>query len=84
MTRDVQEAAVYRREGNREWEQVARLVPDGSHRLTFDDYDVVPGAQYAYRLRISLATGEVFVGETSVSVPRPAALAMSGPATGLH
>ena len=78
MTSEVQEAAVYRREGDREWAQAARLVPDGSHRLTFDDYDVVPGAQYAYRLGIMLATGEVFVGETSASVPGHTALAMSG------
>ncbi len=77
MTADVPEAAVYRREGAREWTHVARLVPDGSHRLTFDDYDVVPGAQYAYRLGIMLASGEVFVGETSVSVPGNTALAMS-------
>ena len=58
--------------------QVARLTPDGSHRLTFDDYDVVPGAQYSYRLGVMLPTGEVFVAETSVFVPAKAALAMSG------
>ena len=45
--------------------------------MTFDDYDVVPGARYAYRLGVAHATGEVFVGETSVLVPGPASLAMS-------
>ncbi len=77
MTGDVDEAAVYRREANHTWIQVARLVPDGSHRLTFDDYDVVPGASYSYRLGITLASGEVFVGETLVAVPGHSALAMS-------
>ncbi len=79
QTEDVEYATVHRREGEGAWRQVATLVPDGLRRVTYEDIDITPGATYDYRLGIQETTGEVYMGETSVTVPAssPAPLALA-------
>src|SRR5439155_1616012 len=69
-------ATVYRKAGSDPWRAVAHVVPDGSHRIRHVDREVAPGATYGYRLGIAREGGEAFLGETSVTVPAAAKLAL--------
>jgi len=59
-----------------EWRSVARITPDGSGRLVFEDHDVVPGSRLGYRLVPSngIATGEVWVDVPSARLGLAGAL----------
>ena len=70
-------ARIYRREGVQPWQLIANAMADGAHRIVYEDTDVVPGASYAYRLGIMGPGGEIFAGETSITVPGPTNLEMS-------
>ena len=48
-----------------------------SDRIAYEDRDVVAGASYSYRLGVMGPGGEIFAGETSITVPAPASLEMS-------
>jgi hypothetical protein len=79
LTSDTDEAVLYRRAPGGAWEGLARLRPDGSHRVAYEDFDVTPGATYGYRLGILVQGTEGFFGETHVTVPAAAAeLELSG------
>jgi IPT/TIG domain len=77
QTEDIERASVHRREGSAEWRQVADLLPDGEHRVSYEDTDITPGAMYDYRLGISSPAGEVYLGETRVSIPTSAPTPLS-------
>jgi hypothetical protein len=68
-------AELERQAGTGAWGALARLLPDGSGLVAYDDRDVVAGTRYGYRLR--LAGGEV-LGETAVDVPLAASLRLTG------
>jgi hypothetical protein len=70
------EVTVYRRRGAEAWSALARVAVDGSHRVRYEDRDIVPGATYAYRLGISMNGGEIFAGETEVTVPAASQFAL--------
>jgi hypothetical protein len=71
-------ATVERRRDPGDWQSIGTIVPDGNHRLTFEDTDVVPGARYGYRLAIGEGAERRFVGEAWVEVPSGAKLAIIG------
>ncbi len=77
QTEDVDHATVQRREAEGPWRQVATLRPDGQRRMTYEDTSVTPGATYDYRLGVRVGFpvpgGEVYMGETRVTVPDVAA-----------
>ncbi len=73
----IESARIYRREEHRAWQFIATATSDGAHRVTYEDRDVVAGVSYSYRLGIMGPGGEVFAGETSITVPAPASLEMS-------
>jgi hypothetical protein len=65
----VESATVQRSDDGERWHSVATVIPDGQHRIVFDDFDVVPGATYAYRLGFQGDAGMLFAGETEVRIP---------------
>jgi hypothetical protein len=71
-------AAIERQVDGGVWTEVARRNPDGNGWITFEDHDVTAGARQGYRLRVQ--DGDVLrtLGETSVDIPRSAALALRG------
>jgi hypothetical protein len=69
QTEDVERATIHRREGEGEWRYLATVLPDGQRRIHFEDTDITPGATYDYRLGIPVPAGEMYVGETRVTVP---------------
>jgi hypothetical protein len=69
QTEGLDGASVQRRRAGEEWRTVADLATDGLRRITYEDRDVVPGAVYGYRLRVTLASGEHHLAETVVTVP---------------
>jgi FG-GAP-like repeat/IPT/TIG domain/FG-GAP repeat len=79
QTEDVERATVHRRDAGGAWHMVATLHPDGQRRIAYEDTDVMPGVTYDYRLGVPAPAGEVFVGETRVTVPAaaPASLSMA-------
>jgi hypothetical protein len=74
---DVGEVAVDRAEGAAPWRTIARLQPDGARRLVLVDNDVLAGKTYRYRLVTVVGGRSVALGETAVSVPTPARLAIA-------
>jgi hypothetical protein len=70
------EVTIYRRRGDEAWSALARVGADGSHRVRYEDREVVPGATYAYRLGIPMNGGEIFAGETEVTVPAASEFAL--------
>lgn len=71
-------ADVERRTENSAWARIDRVAADGEHRLTFEDRDLVPGERYGYRLAIGAPGSVDYAGETWVTIPRPATLALAG------
>jgi hypothetical protein len=69
QTEDVERATIHRREGEGEWRYLATVLPDGQRRIHYEDTDVTPGVTYDYRLGIPVPAGEMYVGETRVTVP---------------
>jgi IPT/TIG domain len=68
-----------RRTAGGAWQRLARLIPDGRHRVEFVDRDVRPGATYSYRVGLTVDGAEVYAGETSLTVPNVVwAFALSG------
>jgi hypothetical protein len=65
-------ATVYRRTAETDWTALGWITPDGTGYLRYEDLAVEPGARYGYRLGILEGTGEAFVGETWVEVPKTA------------
>jgi hypothetical protein len=59
------------------WTSVGQIVPDGSGRLTFEDPDVTPGADYLYRLGFDRGGQTVYAGLVSVHVPVAASLSLA-------
>ncbi len=60
------------------WQPIATFAPDGNGRITFIDRNVVPGARYEYRLGIREHGVEAFFGETWLTIPIAAELALRG------
>lgn len=58
------------------WCRVACVLPDGTGRVEYDDYDVIAGARYGYRLSFSGCDSLQGCGETWVEVPRVSSLAI--------
>jgi hypothetical protein len=78
-------ASVDRSENGNGWVRVGMISPDGSGRLTFEDPNVSPGADYIYRLGFDRAGETVYAGLVSVHVPLSASLSLapgSNPALG--
>ncbi len=74
---ETESARIYRREGIQAWQFIATAMADGAHRIVYEDRDVVAGASYSYRLGIMGPGGEIFAGETSITVAGPTSLEMS-------
>ncbi len=79
QTEDVDRPTVHRREAGGEWQHLATLYPDGEYRVAYEDTDITPGATYDYRLGVPIPAGELYLGETRVTVPAmaPATLALA-------
>jgi hypothetical protein len=60
-------AAVYRRQSGTPWSSIATVQRDGSGHVNYADH-VAPGAHYGYMVAVSSQQGEVFGGETWVTV----------------
>jgi len=71
-------AVVERSAENASWAEIARLQVDGSHRFILEDANVLAGMTYRYRLVTSDAGRRLVMGETTVSIPAPARLAIGG------
>jgi hypothetical protein len=72
------EATVERTIGDGLWQPTARLLADGSGRMTYEDHDVDPGHRYGYRLALSDQGAEVRAGEVWVDVPLSARFSLRG------
>jgi len=70
-------ATVERSEDGVTWTQIGEITSDGSGDLSFRDTSVRPGARYAYRLGLPGANGTEYYGQTWVTVPMSARLAIS-------
>ena len=68
--------AVERRTGPGPWTEVARLLPDGSGRIVYEDRQVTPGERVGYRIGIVVGGVEQFLAEQWVEIPLRAALAL--------
>ena len=78
-------ATVYRRAPGSDWVALGTVRTDGTGNLRFRDVNVQPGAQYDYRIGVQGTAGMEFFGQTSVTVPVTAALAIqrvSNPSVG--
>lgn len=67
----------YRRERSGPWVPLRDVFPDAEHRIVLEDFDVVPGRSYEYRLGSSGADGDHYFGEVTIEVPRTPLLALS-------
>jgi hypothetical protein len=67
---------VQRRATGEDWLARGEGSPDGAGHMTFEDREVVSGAQYDYRLRIVEPGGERFYGETSIRIPLRSGLSL--------
>lgn len=70
---EVTRAAIERNEDGRGWIEMRVATPDGTGQIEFVDDLVRSGSTYRYRLRISGAGGDQFLGETpplSVTAPK--------------
>lgn len=71
--------ALERQSNGDSWRQIALLSADGTGTIIFDDTDVAPGQRYGYRLSISEAGVERYVGEVWVDVPAVLQLSLAPP-----
>lgn len=61
--------AVERRTEASDWVRVGEVLLDGDDQATFEDHDVVAGARYGYRIAVSDAEGDRWMGEVWLDVP---------------
>ncbi len=71
-------ATVYRRTATGAWAAQGTAASDGTGLITWHDRQVAAGERYGYRLGITEAGRETFVGEAWVNVPATLALAIEG------
>jgi len=71
-------ATLYRSSDGLGWTRIARLTPDGSNRISYQDVSVTGGQRYGYRLGLTVDGREVLAGETWVDVPVGAEFALKG------
>lgn len=71
-------ATVYRRTASTDWSALGTEAADGSGFIKYEDRPLASGGRFGYRLGISDAGAQSFVGETWVQVPAGAGLALSG------
>ena len=71
-------ATVYRRTTSTDWVALGSVAVDGSGYIKFEDNSLAAAGSYGYRLGISDAGAQRFVGETWVQVPASAVLALIG------
>ncbi len=71
-------ARVWRRALGGSWSAIGTAYSGGDGRVTFEDRDVQPGATYDYRLGLVQAGGEIFAGETRVTIPGAPGFALEG------
>jgi hypothetical protein len=71
-------ATVYRSDDGSSWIPLLTASADGAGMLRVVDHDVVPGRRYGYRLGFMQSGTEVTAGETFVTVPTGARLALLG------
>ncbi len=74
----VSSVALYRRTPATDWMELARLRPDGTGLLAYEDRDVSRGARYGYRLGIGEGANETYLAEIWVDVPRAPEFALAG------
>jgi len=60
---------VYKRTPNGEWGGIAAAYADGTHKVAYEDRDVVPGSSYEYGLGVRGATGVDIQGLATVRIP---------------
>lgn len=77
-------SAVVERRGAGAWEDRGFVQADGTGRIQFEDHDVTPGANYAYRLRVGTGANATWTSEARVTIPQSRAfdLAISNPVSG--
>ena len=71
-------ARVWRRAAGEAWAVIGSVASAGDGRLAFEDLDVRAGESYDYRLGLVQDDGEIFAGETRVTVPGFSAFALEG------
>jgi hypothetical protein len=71
-------ATVERRDTSGPWTALARVAPDGTGRIAYDDRGVTPGLRYGYRLAVPDGTNIEYSGETWLDVPLEARFALEG------
>jgi hypothetical protein len=71
-------ASLYRSTDGQAWARIARLTPDGTNRISYQDAAVTGGQRYGYRLGLVVDGREVTAGETWVDVPLQAEFALKG------
>ncbi len=60
------------------WAPLARVTPDGTGTLAYDDRDVTPGHRYGYRLLVQIGGATTPMGEAWVTIPATATFALRG------
>lgn len=60
------------------WAPLARVTPDGTGTLAYDDRDVTPGHRYGYRLLVQFGGATTPMGEAWVTIPATATFALRG------
>ncbi|MBI1799671.1 MAG: T9SS type A sorting domain-containing protein [Candidatus Eisenbacteria bacterium] len=71
-------ATVYRASAPGNWQAASSVLPDGSNLVHYDDYSVVPGERYGYRLGVTVSGEETLVGEVWVTVPAAVSFGLRG------
>ena len=51
------------------WQPIAMRSPDGTGMVRFEDWDIVAGRRYGYRLNVPVAGGGITISEAWVNVP---------------
>jgi hypothetical protein len=71
-------ATVYRCTAQEAWTALGEASADGTGRIVYEDRAVSPGDRYGYRVGVRDHSGEIFAGETWVTVPRVSEFALAG------
>jgi hypothetical protein len=71
-------AAVERRVAAGDWSEIGRVAPDGAGVLVFEDFGVIAGESYDYRLVVRSGDQVEYLGQASVVMPSGAVLAFRG------